>query len=258
MSAVSDSERLARAFELVALVEESWPAARFTDDHRKRYAADVVHLDPDEAVAAVEVLKRRTGRDGRAPEYPPPAGDVCREVARLQVDAPDWGEVKRQLVKRWEATLEARETPESWTCPYDSCDGSGIVHAEDRNDSWDCRCRRAMIDARRAVNPLHPLIREFIDERYATWGEVEAIGRGMQTTLEAQMRAKWEAFAHDAVETRALSALAGPDTLRRLHRARDEDVPRKRRELDLVDMIGLRNLAKPGTVHELPRGTASS
>jgi len=223
MPAVADRERMARALELVALVEESFPAARFNDEHRKRYAADVVHLDPDEAVAAVEVLKRTPGRDGRAPEFPPPAGDVCREVARLQVDAPDWGEVKRQLVKRWEATIEARERPDGWTCPHDRCDGSGIVHHDEKNDSWPCECRAAMIAARRLADPLHPLLREFIDEGYVTWTEVEAVGRGMATTLESQMRAKWEAFARQAVESRAIASLDGPPTLRRLERARDED-----------------------------------
>lgn len=242
MNAAADRERLAAALELVALVEESFPAARFTDDHRKRYAADVMHLDPDEAVAAVEVLKRSTGRDGRAPEFPPPAGDVCREVARLQLDAPDWGECKRQLVKRWEATVLFRDKGDDWTCPHDACDGSGFVHHEERNDSTDCECRPAMITARRQANALHPLLREFVEAGYVTWDEIETVGRGGATTLEAQMRAKWDAFARQAVESRVIAALAGPPTLRRLERAREDD---DRRAIDYAKLVELRHVAAP-------------
>lgn len=248
--AVADRERMARALELVALVEESWPAARFTDDQRKRYAADVLHLDAEEAQAAVEIMKRAPGRDGRGREFPPPAGDVCREVARLQVDAPDWGEVKRQLVKRWDATVQARENPRPWTCPHGVCDGNGFAVDEATNTATDCECRPAMLASRRG-DPLHPLLQEFIDESYVTWTEVEAVGRGMNTTLESQMRAKWEAFAQQAVESRAIASLEGPPTLRRLERARDEDPPRRRAEIDLVAYLLEDDVGGPGEVRQL-------
>lgn len=231
MSAVADRERMARALELVALVEESWTSARYTNDHRKRYAADVLHLDPDEAVAAVEVLKR-SGR-----EFPPQAGDVALEVARLQIDAPEWGEVKRQLVQRWDATVEARERPDDWKCPYGRCDGSGFVHADDANDATDCECRPEKREARRG-EPLHPLLREFIEERYVTWGEVELVGQGANTTLEAQMRQKWEAFAGRAVRSRVIAALEGPPTLKRLASARAEDAPRREGMAQLGRAVG--------------------
>jgi hypothetical protein len=240
--AAADRERMARALELVALVEESWLSARMTQENRQRYAADVMHLDPDEAEAAVEVLKR-SGR-----EFPPSAGDVAREVARLQIDAPEWGEVKRQLVQRYEATIAARSTADSWACPHDSCDGSGFVWHAERNDSTDCDCRPAKIAAGRAAATLHPLLREFIEDGYVTWSEVEAVGFGMQTTLESQMRTKWEAFAGRAVESRVIAALEGPPTLKRLGGARSEDAPRQ-----LEDGRRRGELAKPDVLAALNR-----
>ena len=85
------AERFAAALELVALIEDSFPSSRFNDEERKQYAKDVLHLDPLEAEAAVEVLKRSPGGDGRARQFAPTAGEVGLEVARLQLDAPDWG-----------------------------------------------------------------------------------------------------------------------------------------------------------------------
>lgn len=217
----ADRERMARALDLVALVEESWPSARFTDDHRKRYVADLLHLDLDEALAAVEVLKR-SGR-----EFPSTAGAIAREVARLQIDAPEWGEVKRSLVLRVEATIAARDAADTWTCPHETCDGSGFIIHDVHNDATDCACRPAKLAARRAADTLHPLVREFIEDGYVTWSEVEAVGRGMETTLEAQMRQKWDAFASRAIESRVIAALEGPPTLRRLAGARTEDDARQ-------------------------------
>lgn len=226
----ADRERLAAALELAALVEESFPSSRFTDDQRRRYAADVVHLDAAEAAAAVAVLKR-SGR-----QFAPTAGEVCREVARLQLGAPEWGEVKRQLVMRQEAIVAGRDAPIAWACPFDACDGGGFVFAEATNDAHDCECRPARTAAIRRADELHPLVREFIDKSYVTWGEIDAVGQGGRdaATIEAQMRRKWEAFADRAVETRAIAAVEGPPTLARLEQARDEDAPRRRADLVLA------------------------
>jgi hypothetical protein len=234
-------ERLAAALELVALVEQSFPSARFTDEHRQAYAADVAHLDPAEAKAAVEVLKRTPGHDGRARQFAPTAGDVALEVARLQLDAPDWGEVKRQLVKRQEAIIAGRDEPDTWVCPFDRCDGTGFADVstpERPNTVTDCECRPARTAARTGADELHPLLREFISQSYVTWGEVAEVGHGGATTLEAQMRGKWDAFAHRAIESRAIAAIGAPPTLRRLDEAREEDAPRRRRELGRVDFDG--------------------
>ena len=238
MTASPENRQLASALRLVALVEDSWPSARFNDGHRERYALDVAHLNLDEAIAAVEVLKR-SGR-----EFAPSAGDVALEVARLQVDAPDWGEVKRQLVQRNRALVEARDTPDTWDCPHQRCDGSGFVHLPG-NDSTDCPCRPAKLEARRKADPLHPLVREFIRDGYVTWGEVDAVGEGGRdaATLEAQMRGKWAAYAARAVQSRVIAAIEGPPTLRRLDAARTEDEPRTRGEL-----------GRPNYAAALPRG----
>lgn len=235
----ADRARLADALELVATVEDSFPSTRLNDEHRKQYAKDVAHLDPDEARAAVAVLKR-SGK-----QFAPTAGEVALEVARLQIDAPDWGEVKRQLVHRQEAIERNREAPDEWTCPAKRCDGSGFVVDEAANDATDCECRPAKIAARRQSSALHPLLREFIDEGYVTWSEIDLVGVGGQTSLEAQMRSKWDAFSRRAVESRAIALIDAPPTLRRLERARAEDEPRR----------GRRALDRPNYAAALPRAS---
>jgi hypothetical protein len=229
------AEQLAAALELVATVEESFPSSRFNDEQRLQYAKDVAHLDVAEAAAAVEVLKRTPTIDGRSRQFAPTAGEVALEVARLQIDAPDWGEVKRQLVKRHEAIIASRDAPNDWTCPLEACDGTGFIDVstpELPNTVTDCKCRPARTAARQGADELHPLLREFISAGYVTWGEVDTVGQGGETTLEAQMRAKWDAFARRAVETRAIAAIDAPPTLRRLEEARDEDAPRRRAGLE--------------------------
>jgi hypothetical protein len=231
-------ERLAAALELVALVERSFPSARFTDEHRQAYAADVAHLDPAEAAAAVEVIKRQPGRD-----FAPTAGAVCHEVARLQLDAPDWGEVKRQLVNRHVATIASRDEPESWECPAGRCDGTGFVDVstpELPNTVTDCECRPARTAKRQGADHLHPLVREFVRDGYVTWAELDAVGSGDgkdASTREAQMRDKWQAFARRAVESRAIAALDAPPSMRRLEQARAEDDRPTRRELGRPDFL---------------------
>jgi len=224
----ADRERLAAALEIVALVEDSFPSSRFNDEHRRQYATDVATLDPAEAAAAVEVLKR-SGR-----EFAPPAGDVVREVARLQVGAPDWADVKRSLILRQDAIERARSEATAWECPYGECDGTGFAGFDDptSRDASPCRCRPEMLAARRAADELHPLVREFIEEGFVTWGEIDTVGQGGRdaATIESQMRVKWQTFATRAVESRAIAMIAGPPTLRRLEQARAEDGPRRRHD----------------------------
>jgi hypothetical protein len=82
------------AIDLVALACERWPAPKLDAAQQKRYAEDVVDLDAAEARAALDALYG----DGR--EFRPNAGDVRRRVAAQQLGAPDWAEVKAQLVAR--------------------------------------------------------------------------------------------------------------------------------------------------------------
>lgn len=244
------AERLADALELAAFVEDSFPSSRFNDSERRQYATDVAHLDPAEARAAVEVLKRTPTSDGRPRQFAPTAGEVAHEVARLQLDAPDWGEVKRQVVSRQRAIVVARERDFEWTCPARRCDGTGFVDIstpETPNTVTDCECRPSRTAAKGKLDELHPLLREFIAAGYVTWGEVEDLGAGSDTTLEAQMRDKWQAFARRAVESRAIAALEGPPTLRRLDEARGEDGPRRRRELKRIGFDVVASLAPPKT-----------
>lgn len=239
---VDDRRRLAGALRLVALVEASWPSSRFEDQHRKRYAEDIAHLDQEEARAAVETLKR-SGR-----EFAPTAGEIAREVARLQLDAPDWSIVKRQLIQRHAAIVADEDPVADWECPTGRCDGSGFVDVSTPalpNTVTDCSCRPERLAAARRANPLHPLVREWVNGRYVTWTELAdvATGDGRDArALEAQMRSKWDAYAARAIDSRVLAAVQGPGTLTRLDAARAEDTPR--RDPD--------DLAKPDYLAALP------
>lgn len=212
------------ALELVALVVERWPSARLDDGHMRRFAEEIVDLDAAECRAALDALYRSRR------EFVPTAGAVRYELAALQLGAPEWADVKRQLVKRHEA-LQAW-TPPEWTCPHGECDGGGWTVTE-RDDGADdashCRCWDERQASRRLADSLDPLVREFIADRYVTWGEVEAVGQGNATTLEAQMRQKWDVFRHRAVESRAFATIDAAPDLPRLEQAREEDAPRQAR-----------------------------
>jgi hypothetical protein len=237
MIPMAERTKLAGALEVVARVEEIWKNARLDDDDRRRYAHDICQVDPAEALTAVEVL----ARSGR--EFAPTAPMVLLEVARLQVDAPDWGDVKRQLVARRVAMQAAVGERREWTCPDGRCDGSGFVFSDSasphKRSNAPCSCRPAMIADRRRESGLHPLVREFVTAGYATWGEVDTIAAGEATTLEAQMRMKWEQFSQRAVLSRAIAHVEGPASLRRLDTARQEDAGRKppRRGLERPDYL---------------------
>lgn len=221
MSAVTGKQAGA-AVRLVAAVLMAWPNANLTSSQQEQYARDVAELDMAEARVALEVIKRRGGR------FAPTAGEIILEVARMQVDAPDWAEVKRQLVRR-QIERQNSTTPIAWKCPHGLCDGSGLIVGGDRNppDSRPCECRLAKIAAKRREDHLHPLVREFVSQGYVTWGEVELVALGNATTLESQMREKWRAFAARAVESRAIGTIDGPSTLLRLSQAAAEDAPRR-------------------------------
>lgn len=217
------------AIDLVALALERWPAPKLDAAQQRRYAEDVVDLDADEARAALDALY------GEGPEFRPNAGTLRRKVAALQLGAPDWAEVKRQLVERHvrlaRARDERREQEDAWACTVGRCDGSGWVEHTAERAASPCPCRPAMLEARRKLDMLAPLVREFFDLGYATWAEVDALCSSVNTTLEAQMRDKWNRFAARAVESRVLASIEGAPDLPRLEEARRDDERRSRRGL---------------------------
>jgi DNA replication protein DnaC len=43
-----------------------------------------------------------------------------------------------------------RERRDFWACPFELCDGSGMLYDEATNTAYDCRCRRQIIALRKA------------------------------------------------------------------------------------------------------------
>jgi hypothetical protein len=188
------------AIDLVALACERWPAPK---------------------------LDALSG-DGR--EFRPNAGDVRRRVAALQLGAPDWAEVKAQLVARHVHLARRDPDADRWTCPEGTCDGSGWVEVGER-EAQRCPCYAARVEASRALDLLAPLVREFFDDGYVTWAEVDELCSSVNTTLEAQARDKWNRFVARAVESRVLAAIEGAPDLPRIEEARHADARRSRRGL---------------------------
>src|SRR5262249_25873924 len=54
-------------------------------------------------------------------------------------------------------------------CPYDACDGSGLIYDEPSNAAYDCRCRRQIIALHKARSLSAVIPRRYHDvafERY--------------------------------------------------------------------------------------------
>lgn len=231
----ADRARVADALELVALVCDRWPRPELNDDQLKRYAEDIADFDPATMRAAIDAYHRDQGG-----HFQPTAGELRRRAALLELAPPEWMDVRRQLVERRVAMRAFNPAP--WACPVGACDGSGLVLPE---DPWDheanalatptrCECAPARREHFKMADTLAPLVREFIDEKFVTWAEVdkigEALGDSATSTLESQVREKWKAFASRAVESRVLASIEAAPDLARLEQARDEDEPRRQQQ----------------------------
>lgn len=229
---------VAEAIDLVALVMERWTTFKPSQGQIQRYAEDIAHLDARQVRAAIDTLSA----DGR--QWAPSSGEVRQRVAVLQLDAPEWGEVRRQLVARQVELARRKSDPFVWECPHGLCDGSGFVERADRT-AEDCECRPARLDASRRTDLLHPLVAEWIRAHYATWSEVRRIATEYDSTLEAQLRNRWQGFAARAIAARAYSGVEAAD-LPALEAAHDEDAPRiaaahRRGELGRVNFLAALN-----------------
>lgn len=212
----------ADAFDLATDIQERWQNA--ADDIPSRAAALFAELQAVSLVDARAALAAIGLAGDRDAAFVPTPGMILRKVAELAVAPLGWDEVRRQLVKRCDE-VDALNRPNArfaWTCPYDLCDGDGLVVDEEARTAGDCRCRPEYIAARRAVGELDAMVRQWIDDRYVTWPEVRSVAEG-DSTVEAQMRQKWEAYANRAIESRALVLLPNAAPSRRLAQAEAED-----------------------------------
>jgi hypothetical protein len=239
------------AAETLQVVMSRWSRPVFEPGEQQRYLDDLLPLDAAEARTAIDLIHASGGQ-----RFRPQVGDIINSIARAQLDAPDWPEVRRQLNERSAEVERRREESFEWTCPEAACDGSGWIlvveevevlgtKAHVRNGAR-CACYEARKTATQVSDNLHPLVREWIREGYITWPEVEDltdVERRDRATLEAQARDKWGAFTSRAIRARAM-AVAGikaPASMRAITEGRREDSRRGA-------------LGKPDLVAALTRG----
>jgi DNA replication protein DnaC len=58
-------------------------------------------------------------------------------------------------------------------CPYDLCDGSGLIYDEASNTAYDCRCRRQIIALRKARSLSAVIPKRYRDVAFERWPVTE-------------------------------------------------------------------------------------
>ncbi len=222
----------ARDFKpIAAAIQSRWSSFQIPPSALAQFVSDLSDLRAGDVAAAVESLGGL--------QRPPTPWMVREQVVRMQLNVPDWP-AARAVLLRWRSRAAERvEAAANWTCPAAICDGSGFAIDEDANDARDCDCRPLLIAARRGLNDLSVLVAEFVSERQVANGELDKLAEG-DTTLDAQVRARWDAFARRVVESRMLAALpASGDELPRIAAARAEDGGRSTSGLRRMDAVAL-------------------
>lgn len=150
--------------------------------------------------------------------WAPEAGQIRLEAARLEVAPLEWDAVRQQLLRRRDE-LARRDDGEPFTWDHEPCGGTSVL-VTGREAAW-CDCRADYVAAMRAENTLDPLIRLWLDERFVTWDDIDRVAT--DTTAEAQVRKKWEAFADRMIRARVMRGLPNAQGSRALEQAREQD-----------------------------------
>lgn len=200
--------------EVVKYLQRRFPASPIPQASWQAYRKLSEPFSPEQLRAAIDLLAA-----GRAERWCPNPGQVAHAVAELAVAAPEWDEVRRQLGMMVRA-VQAQRAAFVWTCPYGECAGDGIV-ARGREGS-PCRCRPAMIEARRGMAGLSDMVRAWLAEGYVSREHVEQLVTEGDPVREAQTRKAWEAFAARAVRVWLLARMPGGEGLPGIEAAREE------------------------------------
>lgn len=223
----------AREFRPIAAnIQARWHAFPISPSALAQFVADLGDLDARDVAAAVDAL-------AAAPK-PPTPGQVRHRVVEMQLDIPEWPAARSTLLRWREGADRRAAAAESWQCPAGLCGGSGFVIDEDANDARDCACRPALLGARRGLGTLPVLVAEFVIGREVSNAELDKLTQG-DTTLDAQVRARWEAFTRRIVQSRMLAALPVREgrELPRVAAARAEDGERSTNGLRQMDPVAL-------------------
>lgn len=182
-------------------IQARWFAFPIPKAAMAQYVLDLRELEAGDVAAAVAMLSDR--------DRPPTPAQIRRRVIEMQIAAPDWPTARADIA-RWRARVDERATAiTAWVCPARLCDGKGFI-IDDR-DARDCECRPLRLAAMRGLDEMPALIAEFVGvDGQVTNAELDAL-LGGDTTLEAQVRWRWEAFCRRIVNSRVLAALPGSD-----------------------------------------------
>lgn len=202
------------AVDVLALTERRWSASEWSDAEKQQFLKDIVPGERDFMLAAVDAIYVE-GKD-----WAPSAGRLLRRAILLDIDPPSW-EAVLAGVPEWR---RVQDTLPPWVCPDGKCDGSGHVLDE---TEWPpiaprCSCSERML-ARRWEG-LHPLIGEAVRRDWLNLTHLRDAAAG-NTTRSAQLRAQWEEFVRDVVESRLLAQFNAVG-LARLERAQEDTARR--------------------------------
>jgi hypothetical protein len=216
---------------IVALITANWPHSLPPNESFDKWGEELADLDGDQVYVAVETI----ARDGR--DFPPYAGHIRREVTRLTLDAPDWGDVEATLYRcsgkptRVFESQEIRDGLEAEIHGIRDELAAGVT--EKRADELRVELERAERDyvtrsyrdeRAEAIAAEHPLVRVFVAR--LGWRQiVRGLGGGNE---EARLRDKWLAFLRGAERTINYAGLptAGLPALERAESERGDE-PRR-------------------------------
>lgn len=208
---------------IAAAMQARWWAFPIPTAALDQYLVDLRDLDAAKVAAAVDALSADGLRN------PPTPGQIRRRIAEIELDTPSWGAARAALVA-WRADGPRRaELTASWGCPHGQCDDElpGMIVDVETNTARDCECREEYIATRNGLSMLPALVREFVADGHVSRHEIDLIIRHADSTIEAQVRTRYEQFTRRAVDSRVYAGLPAGDDVPRIEAARREDDARR-------------------------------
>lgn len=204
--------------QVMALLEAHWHQDEAPDEALAVYLHELDEFSFEHVQAAVLALAREGKR------RMPYAGEIRRKVVTLQLDPPPWSVATADMA-RAAREVEGWREPDECVIDNPKCRSGWVIEPssyelgerEIKNEAArPCGCQEEWREMRRP-KWLHPLLRAFADHMtYTTIREALAMG---DTTREAQLRNKYDAFVNDAIEQRLLAGINAPG-MRAVERAK--------------------------------------
>lgn len=188
--------------------------SQLTEQSEGAYLETLGMLPPAAVDAAIQTL----AADGRF-KIPTP-GQIAQRVAELDTAAPPWVQA-RSMFLRWREDcrrLSAERRRVEQMCEV--CDGTGFVWIdEESNTTTQCECREQLRQFANGRVALPPVLRRFVDDGHLAPQQIDQLTT--DTTLEAQVRDRWEAYAALLVRDHAWSGLPVAPGVPAIEAARD-------------------------------------